>query len=66
VIIEAQVQLYRAAEASGVKRFIPSDFSINLFNVPHDKHVFLGMRRTFHDRVRRDNHSLNEIPFLLN
>jgi nucleoside-diphosphate-sugar epimerase len=33
VIIEGQTELLRMARAAGVKRFVPSDYSLNLFNV---------------------------------
>lgn len=34
VIVDGQVALARAAVADGVRRFIPSDFAIDLFNAP--------------------------------
>jgi uncharacterized protein YbjT (DUF2867 family) len=45
VIIDGQVALANAAHRNGVQRIIPSDFAIDLFQVPADQHVFLGPRR---------------------
>eukprot|EP00698_Gefionella_okellyi_P005828 TRINITY_DN15266_c0_g1_i1.p1 TRINITY_DN15266_c0_g1~~TRINITY_DN15266_c0_g1_i1.p1 ORF type:complete len:299 (-),score=56.68 TRINITY_DN15266_c0_g1_i1:40-936(-) len=51
-IIDGQVRLYDAAEKNGVKRFIPSDFSVNLMKMAYGSHPWLDMRRAFSDRVR--------------
>ena len=47
VIVDAQVRLLRAAEKAGVRRMIPSDFSVDLFNVPPGENRNFDLRRTF-------------------
>lgn len=46
-IIDAQRRLLAAARASGVRRFIPSDFSLDMFTVPEGGIVTADMRRAF-------------------
>ncbi|WP_075122867.1 NmrA family NAD(P)-binding protein [Burkholderia paludis] len=43
-IIDGQVALARAGVEAGVKRIIPSDFSIDFRGVSTDRHLFLGWR----------------------
>ncbi|WP_045741930.1 NmrA family NAD(P)-binding protein [Actinoplanes rectilineatus] len=47
VIIDAQVALLRAARDAGVRRFIPSDFSLDLFRVAKGQIVSSDARRAF-------------------
>ncbi|CAM2158894.1 NmrA family protein (plasmid) [Pararobbsia alpina] len=46
-IIDGQSRLLEAALASDVGRFVPSDFSENLFSIPEGINPYLDMRRTF-------------------
>lgn len=46
-IIDAQRRLLAAARTSGARRFIPSDFSLDMFTVPEGGIVTADMRRTF-------------------
>jgi uncharacterized protein YbjT (DUF2867 family) len=50
-IIDGQSRLLEAALAAGVERFVPSDFSENLFSVPEGINPYLDMRRTFDRKV---------------
>jgi nucleoside-diphosphate-sugar epimerase len=45
VIIEAQLSLLKAAKAAGAKRFIPSDYSYNIFSLPEGINVNSDWRR---------------------
>jgi uncharacterized protein YbjT (DUF2867 family) len=51
VIIDGQVALAEAAHRNGVRRILPSDFAIDLFEVPPDEHVWLGPRRRADERI---------------
>jgi uncharacterized protein YbjT (DUF2867 family) len=46
IIIDGQVALAKAAAANGVRRFIPSDFSVDFFKLPDNSHPNLDIRRT--------------------
>lgn len=46
VIVDAQLALIRAAKAAGARRFIPSDFSYNLFSLPEGVNINTDWRRT--------------------
>ena len=45
VIVGGQVALAEASRRNGVRRILPSDFAIDLFQIPADEHVWLGPRR---------------------
>lgn len=45
VIVDGQLALLEAAKRNGVRRMIPSDFAVDLFNVPYGRHPLLNMRR---------------------
>lgn len=45
VIVDAQLQLLRAAKAAGARRFLPSDYSYNLFSLPEGVNVNTDWRR---------------------
>jgi nucleoside-diphosphate-sugar epimerase len=45
VIVDAQLRLLRAAKAAGARRFIPSDFSFDVFELPEDVNVNSDWRR---------------------
>lgn len=47
VIVDAQAALLRAAVASGVPRFIPSDFAIDFYRQPDGRNRNLDFRRAF-------------------
>jgi nucleoside-diphosphate-sugar epimerase len=47
VIVDAQARLLEAAKRAGVRRFIPSDFSYNVFGVSDGDNVATDMRRAF-------------------
>ncbi|MFG1609452.1 NmrA family NAD(P)-binding protein [Actinoplanes sp. NPDC049265] len=49
VIIDGQSSLLRAARDNGVRRFIPSDFSLNLFTVAKGQILSSDTRRAFAD-----------------
>lgn len=51
VIIDGQVALAEAAHRNGVRRILPSDFSIDLFQMAPDQHVWLGSRRRADERI---------------
>ncbi len=44
-IVDGQIALAGAAAGRGVRRFIPSDFSVDLFKLPDGSHVNLDLRR---------------------
>jgi nucleoside-diphosphate-sugar epimerase len=46
VIIDAQLALLRAAKAAGARRFIPSDYSYDIFGLPEGVNVNSDWRRT--------------------
>lgn len=45
VIVTGQVALANAAIKNGVQRFIPSDYSVDLFKLPDGAHINLDLRR---------------------
>jgi hypothetical protein len=47
VIVDGQSQLLRAARDAGVKRFVPSDYSLDMFKVPFGHIPTSDMRRRF-------------------
>lgn len=47
VLVEGQSQLLRAARDAGVRRLIPSDYSLDMFKVPPGHIPTSDMRRTF-------------------
>jgi nucleoside-diphosphate-sugar epimerase len=52
IIIDAQLALLAAAQAAGARRFIPSDYSYNLFTLPPGININSDWRRTFAERAR--------------
>lgn len=50
-IIDTQLELLRAARDAGVRRFIPSDFSYNLFGLDEGDNIHSDWRRTFARRA---------------
>jgi len=53
VIIGTQTRLLEAAEAAGVSRFIPSDFSIDYTEIPLGANRNLNLRSEFQSRLDR-------------
>jgi len=53
VIVEAQSTLLDAAVATGVPRFIPSDYAIDFVKQPEGWNRNLDLRREFHERLDR-------------
>jgi len=51
VIIEGQQNLLQAAERHGVRRFVPSDYSLNLFALDYGDNVFSDLRKSFAETV---------------
>lgn len=51
VIIDAQWALLQAAKAAGVRRFIPSDYSYNIFSLPAGINVNSDWRRSFAEKA---------------
>lgn len=54
IIIDAQLALLRAAKAAGARRFIPSDYSYDLFGLEPGINVNSDWRRTFAERARAE------------
>lgn len=55
VIIDTQQLLLNAAVAAGVKRFIPSDFSIDFTKLTKGENRNLDLRREFHQSLAQAN-----------
>jgi uncharacterized protein YbjT (DUF2867 family) len=51
VIVDVQTSLLRASERSGVRRFIPSDYSLDFRRLAEGDNVFLDLRRRFAEVV---------------
>jgi uncharacterized protein YbjT (DUF2867 family) len=51
VIVAGQTSLLRAAERTGIRRFIPSDYSLDFRRLAEGDNVFLDLRRRFTDVV---------------
>jgi len=54
VIIDGQLALLRAAKAAGARRFIPSDYSYNVFTLPAGINPNSDWRRTLAERARAE------------
>jgi NAD(P)-dependent dehydrogenase (short-subunit alcohol dehydrogenase family) len=61
VIIDVQKTLLNAAINAGVKRFIPSDFSLDFTNLPAGRNRNLDLRRTFHQYAEKKDIALTSI-----
>lgn len=64
-IIDAQLRFLRAARAAGVRRFIPSSFSFNLFNLAEGENVNSDWRREFARRAEQER-GFVEVVHILN
>ncbi len=65
IIIDAQTSLLRAARDAGVHRFIPSDFSLDLFKVTPGQIVTCDWRRQFADAADTERGNV-EVVHVLN
>jgi nucleoside-diphosphate-sugar epimerase len=54
VIIDAQLSLLKAAKAAGAKRFIPSDYSYNIFSLPKGVNINSDWRRGLADLADKE------------
>lgn len=54
VIVDAQIALVRAAKRAGARRFIPSDYSYNVFTLPEGINVNSDWRRTLALQARNE------------
>lgn len=54
VIVNAQLALLRAAKSAGARRFIPSDYSYNIFTLPEGINVNSDWRRTLAEQARNE------------
>jgi nucleoside-diphosphate-sugar epimerase len=54
VIVDAQLALLRAAKAAGARRFIPSDYSYNIFTLPDGINVNSDWRRTLAEQASKE------------
>jgi len=51
VILDGQTRLLEDAEKNGVKRFVPSDFSFDIWSIPQGKYYFTDLRLKFKQRL---------------
>jgi nucleoside-diphosphate-sugar epimerase len=65
VIITAQLELLRAAKAAGARRFLPSDYSYDLFGLPEGVNVNSDWRRTLAKEAAAEVSSQFEVVHLL-
>lgn len=65
IIIDAQLALLRAAKAAGARRFIPSDYSFDIFSLPEGINVNSDWRRTLATRAASEVTSTFEVVHVL-
>jgi nucleoside-diphosphate-sugar epimerase len=65
VIIDAQLSLLRAAKAAGARRFLPSDYSYDLFALPEGVNVNSDWRRALGERARQETSGSFEVVHVL-
>ena len=65
VIIHAQLALLQAAKAAGARRFIPSDYSYNIFTLPAGVNVNSDWRRSFAELAARETSETFEVVHVL-
>jgi len=63
-IIDTQLELLRGARAAGVSRFIPSDFSMNLFGLAEGENINSDWRREFARRAEEERGSVDVVHVL--
>lgn len=64
-IIDGQASLLRIARTAGVRRFIPSDYSLDLFSVPLGRIVTSNWRRQFAQIAQQERGTV-EVVHILN
>ncbi|GAB4208847.1 MAG: hypothetical protein OHK0022_39000 [Roseiflexaceae bacterium] len=64
-IVDAQLGWLRAARAAGVRRFIPSDYSFNLFALGQGENINSDWRREFSERAQAERGPV-ELVHILN
>jgi nucleoside-diphosphate-sugar epimerase len=65
VLIDAQHKLLLAAKAAGARRFIPSDYSYNLFTLPAGININSDWRRSFADLAAKQTSPAFEVVHVL-
>lgn len=65
VIIDAQLALLRAAKAAGARRFLPSDYSFDLFGLPEGVNVNSDWRRALAVRAEPEASEGFEVVHLM-
>lgn len=65
VIIDAQFALMRAAKAAGARRFIPSDYSYDVFALPAGINLNSDWRRTLGERAAQETTDTFEVVHVL-
>lgn len=65
VIVDAQLALLRAAKAAGARRFIPSDYSYNIFTLPEGINVNSDWRRTLAAQGQKERTASFEVVHVL-
>lgn len=65
IIIDAQMKLLQAAKAAGVRRFIPSDYSYNIFTLPAGINVNSDWRRAFAEKAAAETSDAFEVVHVL-
>lgn len=65
VLVDAQYALLRAAKAAGARRFIPSDYSYNIFTLPEGINVNSDWRRTFAEKALPEASDTFEVVHVL-
>jgi nucleoside-diphosphate-sugar epimerase len=65
IIVDAQFALLRAAKAAGVRRFIPSDYSYNIFTLPEGINVNSDWRRAFAVKARPETSDTFEVVHVM-
>ena len=65
IIVDAQLALLRAAKAAGARRFIPSDYSYNVFTLPEGINVNSDWRRTLGELARKEGTATFEVVHVM-
>src|SRR5262245_57323403 len=65
VLVDAQLALLRASKAAGARRFIPSDYSYDLFALPAGVNVNSDWRRALAERAREEVSDSFEVVHVL-
>lgn len=64
IIIEAQLALLRAARDAGARRFLPSDFSYNLFTLPAGVNWNTDWRRAFAEAAEAERGAVEVVHLM--